>query len=186
MGSLMPLFVTGCVSLIVGIIALAWPGITLTVAAVLFAIQVLVYGLACFARAGAGESEGSGPVVMGFLGTFALIVGVLALFGGRASVGTLATLFGVFWFVAGALAVLATFFGRDRSPRSMGLPMLAGCLAVVVGIITLAIGGTSLGVLTAILGIWLLVFGALALGMGVMSAPARRGAKGRREAAVTS
>jgi uncharacterized membrane protein HdeD (DUF308 family) len=123
---------------------------------------------------------------MGFLGTFALIVGVLALRDGRASVATLATLFGVFWFVGGALAVLATFFGRDRSPRAMGLPMLGGGLAVVVGIITLAIGGISLGVLTAILGIWLLVFGALTLAMAVMRRSAGRGARGRRrEAAAT-
>ncbi|MEQ7010550.1 DUF308 domain-containing protein [Actinopolymorpha sp. B17G11] len=182
----MPLFALGCVSLIVGIIALAWPGISLTAAAVLFAIQVLVYGVFCFARAAAGESDRAGPVVMGFLGTFALIVGVLALRDGGASVATLATLFGVFWFAAGALAVLATLFGPDRGPRSMGLPTLAGCLAVVVGIITLAIGGTSLGVLTAILGIWLLVFGALTLAMAVMARSAGRGAKGRRREAAAA
>jgi uncharacterized membrane protein HdeD (DUF308 family) len=186
MDSWMPLAALGCVSLIVGIIALAWPGISLAAVAILFAIQVLLYGVYCFSQAAAGEGERGAPVVMGFLGVFALIIGVLALRDGRGSVTSLALLLGLFWFVGGALAVLANFVGEGRTGRGMAMAMLTGCLAVVVGIIVLAIGGISLPVLTAILGIWLLVFGALTLGMGVMKKSGTHGRKGhRQEAAAT-
>jgi uncharacterized membrane protein HdeD (DUF308 family) len=186
MGSWAPLFALGCVSLIVGIIALAWPGISLTAVAVLFAIQVLLYGAFCFAQAAAGDTERGGPVVMGFLGVFALIIGVLALRDGRASVTSLALLLGLFWFVGGALAVLATLVGRERTGRGMALALLTGCLAAAVGIIVLAIGGISLPVLTAILGVWLLVFGALTLGMAAMKKAGGRGMKGRRQEAAAT
>jgi uncharacterized membrane protein HdeD (DUF308 family) len=167
--------VLGAVSVVIGIIVLAWPSASLGAIAILLAIQAFVFGafaLACAAVAGGSERM---RLVAALFGVFALIVGLLMLRDGMRSLPTLALLVGIFWFVAGALTALAALMGGDGRHRMLAL--VAGCLGVVVGIIVLAMTAISLPVLAAIVGIWLIVFGALTVAAAFMG---RRGRGSKR------
>jgi uncharacterized membrane protein HdeD (DUF308 family) len=169
--------VLGAVSIVLGIIVLAWPSASLGAIAVLLAIQAFVFGafaLACAAVAGGSERM---RLVAALFGVFAFIIGILMLRNGMLSLPTLALLVGLFWFVAGALTALAALVGGDGRHRMLAL--VAGCLGVVVGIVVLAMTGISLAVLAAITGIWLIVFGALTAAAAFMG---RRGKKRSRHA----
>ena len=181
--------VLGAVSIVLGIIVLAWPSASLAVVAILLAIQVLLFGAFALGRAAlagrtggmqGNETRADGMrMVAGLFGVFALIVGILVLRDGTRALTTLALLVGIFWFVTGAITALAALMGDGGRDRA--LAVLTGCLAVVVGIVVLAIPGISLMALAAIAGIWLVVFGALTIGAAYLGRT-RGGSKRSRHA----
>ena len=178
------ILVLGCASLVLGAVVLAWPGRTLAVVAVLFALQILVYGLFYVAQAIAAEDiDGGRRVLVALLGVVALVIGVLMLRDVTHTVEVLALLLGLFWIVVGAIGVMSAFVGRARPGR--GLALLAGFLGIVAGIVVLAYPALSLTVLVAVLGVWLVVFGALTIAIALQVRAARRaGPKGRNRGVV--
>ncbi len=168
--------VFGCISLVLGLAAVAWPTATLTVIAVLLGLQLFVYGIYSLARAASAEADGS-RLAAALLGILALVIGVLVMRDGTRALTVLALLLGLFWFVGGALTVLAVLMGGPRPGRLLSLA--AGVLGVVAGIIVLANPQVSLRVLAVILGLWLVVFGALTIATGFqMRSAERHGGRG--------
>ncbi len=169
----------GCVSLVLGVAALIWPGRTLDVVAVLFALQILVYGVFYVAQAIAAEDiDGGRRVLVALIGVVALVVGVLMLRDVTHTIGILALLLGLFWIVDGVVTIVSAFVGRARPGR--GLALLAGFLGIVAGIVVLAFPDLSLTVLVLVLGIWLLVFGALTIGVALQIRAAGRATRSGR------
>src|SRR3712207_5721556 len=70
----------GIVTLLAGLLALAWPGRTVVVLAVLFGIQLVVAGIFRFVAALASDDESGGTrVLLALLGVLSFIVGLYAL-----------------------------------------------------------------------------------------------------------
>jgi uncharacterized membrane protein HdeD (DUF308 family) len=150
----------GIVTLLVGLLALAWPGRTVVVLAVLFGVQLVVAGIFRFLAALASDDESGGTrVLLALLGVLSFIVGLYALRHILVTIATLALLLGIFWIVNGAIEVFTAL--SHRAMRDRGWTILMGALSVVAGVLVLVYPGISLITLAVVLGVWLLVFGVM-------------------------
>jgi uncharacterized membrane protein HdeD (DUF308 family) len=154
----------GIVTLLAGILALAWPGRTVVVLAVLFGVQLVVAGIFRFVAALATDDEtGATRVLLALLGALSFIVGLYALRHILVTIATLALLLGIFWIVNGAIEVFTALSHRRMSGR--GWTIFMGLLSVVAGVVVLVYPGISLVTLAVVLGVWLLVFGTMEVGL---------------------
>jgi uncharacterized membrane protein HdeD (DUF308 family) len=150
----------GIVTLLVGLLALAWPGRTVVVLAVLFGIQLVVAGIFRFLAALASDDESGGTrVLLALLGVLSFIVGLYALRHILVTIATLALVLGIFWIVNGAIEVFTAL--SHRAMRSRGWTIFMGALSVVAGVVVLVYPGISLLTLAVVLGVWLLVYGVM-------------------------
>jgi uncharacterized membrane protein HdeD (DUF308 family) len=94
---------SGIVTLLAGLLALAWPGRTVVVLAVLFGVQLVVAGIFRFVAALASDDESGGTrVLLALLGVLSFIVGLYALRHILVTIATLALLLDIFWIVTAA------------------------------------------------------------------------------------
>ena len=148
----------GIVTLLAGIVVMAWPGQTVLVVAVLFAVQILVDGVFNLVRAIADSGESGGfRVMLLVLGLFSMIVGVLALQNIVQTVAVLVLLLGAYWIVHGIIEAVVAI--ADRTAPHRGLQIIVGLIGIVAGIVVLSYPISSISTLAVILGIWLAVYG---------------------------
>ena len=150
----------GVLTLLAGIVVIAWPGETLLVAAVLFGVQLIVSGVFRFGAALATDDLAGGTrVLLALLGVLSVIIGLWAVRHVLLTLLALVVLLGIFWVVNGTIEVFTALGHRGMPER--GWTALMGLLSILAGIIVLAYPGLTLLGLAVILGIWLLVFGAM-------------------------
>lgn len=150
----------GIITLLIGIAALAWPGRTLVVVAVLFGIQLIVMGIFRFAAAFASDDlTGGTRALLAVLGVLSLIIGLYAVRHVLITLLALALLLGIFWIVSGAVELFTAISHREMQNRGWNAVM--GIFSILAGIVVLVYPGISLLVLAVVLSIWLLVFGAM-------------------------
>ena len=160
-----PVFV-GVASLIVGIIALVWPGATLAVLAVLFGIQLVLHGIfRLVVSFTLSEATGGARALLAVLGILSLLVGIYAIRHVVITIVVLGLVLGIFWILDGVALIFSALEQRDSPVR--GLLGLGGALAVVLGIILVAWPQISLAVLAVVAGIWLIIHGVLLVAIGL-------------------
>ncbi|MCV2393176.1 DUF308 domain-containing protein [Actinotalea sp. M2MS4P-6] len=142
---------------LLGVAVLVWPGATLLVIAVLFAVQIFISGIYYLVAAFSDDdASGGGRVLLGLLGALALLAGVLALRHPLQTLAVLAIIIGAWWLVSGVLQVVAAF--RPGVP-GRGWTFVGGVISIAAGIVVLSSPGISLVFLTWMLGLWLLIEG---------------------------
>ncbi|WP_079079343.1 HdeD family acid-resistance protein [Streptomyces sp. DSM 15324] len=143
-------------TLVPGILVLVWPDETLHVLAVLIGLYLLVTGLfrfvAVFARDDHGERL---PGLL--LSVLYVLAGVLCLRNPLQTIAALSLIVGVVWLVSGVLSLYTALAARDLPHR--GVVLAAALLAVVAGIVVLALPTESARALTRLLGLWLVLLG---------------------------
>jgi len=150
----------GVITLIAGVVVLAWPGRTLVVIAVLFGIQLIVTGIFRFVAAFASDDVTGGTrVLLAVLGVLSLIIGLYAVRHVLITLLALALLLGIFWIVNGSVELFMALSRREMSSR--GWTGLIGILSIFAGIIVLVYPGISLLVLAVVLAVWLLFYGVM-------------------------
>jgi uncharacterized membrane protein HdeD (DUF308 family) len=150
----------GIVTLLAGILVLAWPSATLLVIAVLFGVQLIVSGVFRFVAALASDDlTGGTRVLLALLGVLSVIIGLWAVRHVLLTLLALTVFLGIFWVVNGAIEIFTALSHSGMPER--GWTALMGVLSVVAGIIVLAYPGLSLLSLAVVLGIWLLIFGGM-------------------------
>ena len=156
----------GIITVALGIAALAWPGRTLVVVAVLFGIQLIVLGIFRFVNAIASDDQTAGNrVLLALLGVLSLIIGLYAVRHVLVTLVSLAVLLGIFWIVSGAVELFMALSHNEMSNRGWNAVMAA--ISVIAGIVVLAYPGISLLVLAVVLSIWLVVFGVMQISTAV-------------------
>jgi len=156
----------GIITVLLGIIALAWPGRTLVVVAVLFGAQLIVMGIFRFVGAIAAEDlTGANRVLLALLGVLSLIVGLYAVRHLLLTLFALVVLLGIFWIVSGAVELFMTLSHREMPHR--GWNAITGAISIVAGIVVLAYPDISLLVLAVLLSIWLIIFGVMEISIAV-------------------
>jgi len=154
----------GIITVVLGVIALAWPGRTLVVVAVLFGIQLIVMGIFRFVSAfAADDATGGTRVLYALLGVLSLIIGLYAVRHVLITLLALALLLGIFWIVSGAIELFTALSHREMQSR--GWRIFMGILSVLAGIVVLVYPDISLLVLAIFLSIWLLFFGAMQIAL---------------------
>ena len=150
----------GIVTLLAGLLVLAWPGRTIVVIAVLFGIQLVVAGIFRFVAAFAtDDATGGTRVLLALLGVLSFIVGLYALRHILVTIAALALLLGIFWIVNGAVEAFTALSHRGMQGR--GWTIFMGLLSIVAGIVVLVYPGISLATLAVVLGFWLLLYGVM-------------------------
>ena len=149
----------GILMVVVGIIALAWPGPTVIALAVLFGIQLIVSGIFSFINAFAADESGGMRVWNVILGLLGIVVGLYAVRHIIVSVVALALLIGIYWVAYGIAQIYTAIANRELPHR--GWMGFIGALSVIAGIIVIAWPGPSLVTLAIVLGVWLLIYGVM-------------------------
>jgi uncharacterized membrane protein HdeD (DUF308 family) len=153
------LAVLGAVNLVVGLLALFWPGATLTVVGLLFGIQLLLAGAMRVILSlvlPQLESRWLGVLV----GVFSVVVGLLVMREPLRTLEILVILVGVLWVVRGIVGLVGAVVG---SPLSRTNALIEGAVSLAAGAVLLAWPAATIGVLTVVIGAALVLTGAVQL-----------------------
>ena len=159
------LIVRGLLAVAVGIVALAWPGITVLALVILFAIYAFI--AAGMEAVKAFSSERAGPV-MGhlLLGLVDVGAGVIALAWPGPTALVLVLLVGAWAMVAGLVEIYAGFeVGESAGTRA--LFFVSGLISIAFGIVLFARPGVGAVTLALLFGLFNLVYGFWALIEGI-------------------
>ena len=148
----------GVLTVAAGIAAIAWPGETLLVVAVLFGIQLLFSGVfRLVAALSMGEVAAGTRVLYALLGILSIIIGLWAIRHVVLTLLALVVFLGIYWIVSGTIDIFTALSQRALPER--GWTAVLGLLSILAGLIVLAVPGLSLVSLAVILGVWLLILG---------------------------
>jgi len=159
------LIVRGLLAVAVGIVALAWPGITVLALVIVFAIYAFI--AAGMEAVKAFSSERAGPV-MGhlLLGLVDVGAGVIALAWPGPTALVLVLLVGAWAMVAGLVEIYAGFeVGESAGTRA--LFFVSGLISIAFGIVLFARPGVGAVTLALLFGLFNLVYGFWALIEGI-------------------
>jgi uncharacterized membrane protein HdeD (DUF308 family) len=154
----------GFITFVAGVLALAWPGATLLVVAVLFGAQLIVSGVFRFVAALASDDlTGGSRVLLALLGVLSLVIGLYAVRHVLITITALALLLGIFWVVSGTIELFTALSHREMPGR--GWTAFMGVLGILAGILVLVYPAISLLTLAVVLGVWLLIYGVMEMAL---------------------
>jgi uncharacterized membrane protein HdeD (DUF308 family) len=172
------LLLLGVITVVVGIAALAWPGLTLLVVAVLFGAQLIVMGIFRFVSAFASDDvTGGNRVLLALLGVLSLFIGLYAVRHVLISLLALALLLGIYWIISGTMELYLAL--AHRGLKNRGWTGVMGVLGVLAGLIVLVYPAISLLTLAIVLGIWLIVRGVMEVSLAFNARSLRHRARTR-------
>jgi uncharacterized membrane protein HdeD (DUF308 family) len=161
------LVLTGVVSIIFGVAAVFWPGLTLLTLVYLFSAYVLVIGIITSVKGIMSIGKSTWWYLRVILGVFELGVGVYLLRHVNVSFATFILLIGFSLIARGVIDVVETFFETDASATVRTLTFIVGLAALLAGIIILfqpVAGGVAF---VWILGLYALVAGTMEIALAV-------------------
>jgi uncharacterized membrane protein HdeD (DUF308 family) len=159
------LILLGVLAIIVGIIALAWPGVTVLALVILFAIDAFIGAGLQLARAFGGRA--AGPVVGHLLLALAsLAAGMIALTWPGPTALVLVLVIGIWAFLGGCFELVAAF-GSGETAGTRALFILAGLVSIAFGIVLFARPNVGAVTLALLFGLFSLVYGVSQITTGV-------------------
>lgn len=145
----------GIISLLIGIMALVWPGATIFVIAMLLAIWLIVSGIFEVVRAFQSGLSGGMRALLIITGALSVILGAFALGGAFQAVEILAIFIGISFIFRGFGALLT---GAELK-EGRGWNIFGGIVMLIGGVAILVWPGITLVTLAWVAGIWLIVIG---------------------------
>jgi uncharacterized membrane protein HdeD (DUF308 family) len=151
--------VSGILSLILGVLVLAWPGISILVAAVWFGVYLLITGIAQVVFAFSLHVTAGSRILLFISGAAALILAVLAFrhFGQGYAVLLLAIWIGVGFIFRGVATTISAI--SDPTLPGRGWSIFVGVISLLAGIVVIASPFDSIITLALVVGIWFVVIG---------------------------
>jgi uncharacterized membrane protein HdeD (DUF308 family) len=159
------LIVRGILALAVGIMALAWPGVTVLALVILFAVYAFI--AAGLQAARAFSSRSAGPVFGHLLlGLADVAAGAVALAWPGPTALVLVLIVASWAVVAGLLQIFAAFrTGEPAGTRAMFI--LGGLVTTALGVVLFARPGIGALTLAVLFGLFNLIYGGWALMQGI-------------------
>jgi uncharacterized membrane protein HdeD (DUF308 family) len=159
------LILLGVLAIVVGIIALAWPGVTILALVILFAVYAFIdAGLQAMRAFG---SATAGPVLGHLLlGLIALAAGVIAIVWPGPTALVLVLVVGI-WAFAGGIMEIAAAFGSGESAGTRALFVLSGLISAAFGVVLFARPGVGAVTPALLFGFFALVYGVSQIIVGV-------------------
>ena len=166
------LILRGVLALIIGIVAIAWPGVTVLALAILFAVYAFMDAVLQFTRAFGSKSFG--PVAgHSLLALIDVAAGVAALAWPDITVEALAIVVGIWAFAFGLLELWVAFRPRESAGERTGF-ILGGFVAIAFGVVVCARPDVGALTLALLYGVFFLFFGSSEIAAGL---ELRRGSK---------
>jgi uncharacterized membrane protein HdeD (DUF308 family) len=155
----------GVLSVLAGVIAIFWPGATLVVIAIVFALQLLIGAIYQFVFAFTiPHDTGWLRALVALLAILSLVVALYLLGHVGLTLLLLAVLLGAYWIVQGGIELFVAI-GHPGIPSRLWI-IVSGILSVVAGGVVVLFPAVSLVFITIVLGVWLVFFGAMLIGRG--------------------
>lgn len=127
--------INGVATIALGIMILVWPKATLAVVAVLFGVHLLFLGISTFAGAFGSQRHPALRVLLGILGAYLIVAGVICILHPFTSLKVLVILTAIGW-IASAIGDFATGARREGGARwgswLLGLVGLIGAVVILV------------------------------------------------------
>ncbi len=157
------MLVKGLALFFLGLIAVVWPGLTLVIFALVFAIFLLVDGVVEIINGIAVHGKGSHWLLHIILGVIEIAAGIYLLNRPLVSVATFVLVIGFIFLVQGVVELLSAFINKDVDPKSRTLLIVTGVIALLAGIVVLRYP-TSSGIAFAwVVGVYALISGAVTI-----------------------
>jgi uncharacterized membrane protein HdeD (DUF308 family) len=155
----------GIAAIIAGIIALAWPGVTILALVILFAVYVFSDATRQGSRA--FSSDGAGPVVGHLLlGLIDIAAGVVAIVWPGPTALVLVIVIAV-WAVIGGIAEFAFAFAAGETAGTRALFLLGGLVSIAFGVVLFARPGVGAYTLAVLFGLFALIYGISQIAGGI-------------------
>ena len=158
------LILTGVLAVIVGIIAIAWPGVTVYALVLLFAVYAFLDAGLQAARAFSART--AGPVFGHLLlGLISLAAGVVAVVWPAPTALVLVLVIGA-WAVIGGLVEFVTGFGHGEAAGTRAMFILTGLVSVAFGVLLFARPNVGAVTLALLFGLFSLIYGICEITLG--------------------
>jgi uncharacterized membrane protein HdeD (DUF308 family) len=159
------LILTGVLAIIAGILALAWPGVTILALVILFAVYAFIAaGLQAMRAFTSGRA---GPVVGHLLPALVDVAGgVVALVWPGPTALVLVLVVGI-WAAAAGFAEIFAGFGTGENAGARAMFILGGLVSVAFGVVLFARPGVGAVTLALLFGFFALIYGVAQITMGV-------------------
>jgi uncharacterized membrane protein HdeD (DUF308 family) len=178
---------SGLLAVILGIIVLAWPGISILVAAIVFGAYLLVTGISQVVMAFSLHVSAGGRILLFISGAAALILAVLAFrhFGEGYAVLLLAIWIGVGFIFRGVATTVAAISDPTLPGRAWNI--FLGVISLIAGVVVMAYPFESIVTLAIVVGVWLIVLGVFEVvsAFGIRKAAKEGTARGAGDEAFT-
>jgi uncharacterized membrane protein HdeD (DUF308 family) len=151
--------VSGLVAVALGIAIVAWPGISIVVAAIFFGAGLLVSGIQQVFFAFSLHVSAGGRVLLFISGAASLILAIMAFRHLGDAVLLLAIWIGVGFIFRGVATAVSAI--SDPTLPGRGWNTFVGIISLIAGIVVLASPFDSIATLAFVVGIWLIVIGVM-------------------------
>src|ERR1700745_4264766 len=159
------LILLGILAVVVGIVAIAWPGVTVLALVILFAVYAFI--AAGMQDARAFSSRDAGPVFGHLLlGLIDLAAGVVALVWPGPTAYVLVIVVAA-WALAGGAAEVVAGFAAGESAGTRAMFILTGLVSVAFGVLLFARPNVGAVTLALLFGLYSLVYGFSQISAGV-------------------
>lgn len=156
------LVIAGVIGVIAGILALAYPDITLLALGLIAGINLLLLGVLGLIDAFGGEHDSGARVLSGVLGLLSIIAGLVVMRRPGESLLAILIVLGIWLVLTGLVDFVRAFTVlEDRALRLMG-----ALADVILGVLILALPKLSLATLAVLVGIGFVVHGGVAVVRG--------------------
>ena len=161
------LIVRGVLALIVGVIAIAWPSVTILALVILFAVYAFLDAGLELARA--FSSGRAGPVIGHLLlALLGLAAGVIALVWPSPTAFVLVIVVAAWALVSGVAEVVAGF-GSGESAGTRAMFIVAGLVSVAFGVVLFARPNVGAVTLALLFGLYSMIYGFSQITAGVQA-----------------
>jgi uncharacterized membrane protein HdeD (DUF308 family) len=151
------LILLGVLAVIVGIVAIAWPGVTILALVILFAVYAFMDGGLQAVRA--FSSRAAGPVFGHLLlGLVDLAAGVIALAWPAPTAFVLVIVVAA-WALVGGFAEITAGFGGGATAGTRAMFVIAGLVSVAFGVVLFARPGIGAVTLALLFGLYSMIYG---------------------------
>ncbi len=155
--------VMGVLSVILGTLAIVYPGATIVTISIFFAAWLFVSGIFSLIGSFRRDGDTGSRVLSAILGVISIIVGWVLLREPFQSVEVFIFVIGIFFLIQGVM----TFIGAFAHKEGRNWAIISGLLGIVAGIIVLTYPISSAVTLALIGGIWLIILGIMQVIAGV-------------------
>jgi len=159
------LILLGVLAIIVGIIAIAWPQVTIYALVILFAVYAFI--AAALQAMRAFSSRTAGPVFGHLLlALIDLAAGVIALVWPGPTALVLVLVVGIWAFIGGVFEIFAAFQSGETA-GTRALFTVAGLVSILFGILLFAHPNVGAVTLALLFGLFALIYGISQITMGI-------------------
>jgi uncharacterized membrane protein HdeD (DUF308 family) len=159
------LILLGVLAVIVGIIAIAWPQVTILALVILFAVYAFI--AAGLQAMRAFSSRRAGPVVGRLLlALIDLAAGVIAVVWPGPTALVLVLVVGIWAFVGGVFEIFAAFQSGETA-GTRALFIVAGLVSILFGVVLFARPNVGAVTLALLFGLFTLIYGFSQITMGI-------------------